>query len=72
MGPAVTQDVQDWLSGATSNNGWILIGDESAATTAKRYFSSENISALEGQRPRLTLRYLLSTGVPETTWQMLD
>ena len=56
-GPALAKDVQDWLDGKAGNFGWILIGDESAVTTAKRYFSSENTGAAAGQRPRLVVRY---------------
>ena len=57
-GAGLARDVQDWLEGRANNFGWILIGDESAATTAKRFFSSENTAVAAGQRPRLTVRYV--------------
>ncbi|GAB4311586.1 MAG: hypothetical protein Kow0059_01730 [Candidatus Sumerlaeia bacterium] len=34
-------DVQDWINNPGNNFGWILIGDESAAGTAKRFDSRE-------------------------------
>jgi hypothetical protein len=69
MGPELTRDVQDWADGALLNFGWILIGDETAGTTAKRFLSSDDSTALESQRPRLTVRYLFSTGIADDAWQ---
>ncbi|HOE97876.1 MAG TPA: DNRLRE domain-containing protein [Candidatus Sumerlaeota bacterium] len=61
---ALIADVQHWVDQPSENFGWILIGDESQAGSAKRYYASENATAPEGQRPRLTLRYTLSSGIP--------
>lgn len=38
---ALVADVQAWLDDPTSNFGWLLRGDESAAMTARRLFSRE-------------------------------
>ena len=38
----LVSDVEDWLDGTNANFGWILIGDESGATTAKRFNSRTN------------------------------
>lgn len=35
-------DVQAWLDDPTSNFGWILLGDEAASSTAKRFDTREN------------------------------
>ena len=44
-------DVQGWLDNPTTNYGWILAGDESGATSAKR-FATREITIPEF-RPRL-------------------
>jgi hypothetical protein len=48
-------DVQGWLNTPSSNFGWILLGDESAIQTAKRFDSKENATA--ANRPMLTIDY---------------
>jgi hypothetical protein len=53
--PALTSDVQSWLSGSAPNDGWILVGDESVPTTARRFNSRENID--EPSRPRLVVTF---------------
>jgi hypothetical protein len=35
-------DVQSWLDDPSSNFGWVVVGDESASVTAKRFNSREN------------------------------
>lgn len=35
---ALVADVQRWLDVPTSNDGWILVGGEEAASTAKRFY----------------------------------
>ncbi|MBK6771619.1 MAG: DNRLRE domain-containing protein [Ignavibacteria bacterium] len=50
-------DVQDWLNDSTSNYGWLLLGDESATATAKRFDTHENITS--ANRPVLTVTYNL-------------
>jgi spore coat protein A len=38
-------DVQSWLDSPGSNDGWILVGDESRDTTARRFSSREGAAA---------------------------
>lgn len=52
---ALVADVQGWLDDPSSNHGWILVGDESGDTTAKRFDSRENPSLAD--RPRLVVSY---------------
>jgi hypothetical protein len=52
---SMVSDVQNWLNNASSNFGWVLIGDESQPHTAKRFDSRENSTA--AARPRLTVTY---------------
>ena len=53
-------DVQDWLDDPSTDFGWILIGNERAPATAKRYDSREHPSP--GNRPGLTVTYTLPAG----------
>jgi hypothetical protein len=39
--PDLAADVQRWLDDPATNHGWILIGDETAPTTVKRFDSRE-------------------------------
>jgi Thrombospondin type 3 repeat len=48
-------DVQGWLDDPASNFGWVLIGPESVAQTAKRFDSRENSTAANS--PKLTVTY---------------
>jgi hypothetical protein len=48
-------DVQSWLDSPATNFGWIVIGDETTDTTAKRFDSRENPVA--ANRPKLTVYY---------------
>lgn len=48
-------DVQNWLDNPGSNFGWILIGDESTATTLKRFDSRQNLTP--ANRPTLTVNF---------------
>ena len=48
-------DVQAWVDDPQANFGWIVIGNEAAAGTAKRFDSRENPT--EGNRPRLTIDF---------------
>ena len=48
-------DVRGWQADAASNFGWIVIGDETAETTAKR-FDSRDIDNT-ANRPQLTIFY---------------
>ena len=50
-------DVQSWVNSPSRNFGWILIGDESQAATAKVFQSSESSEATS--RPQLTITFRL-------------
>jgi hypothetical protein len=50
-------DVQQWLNNASSNHGWILVGNESVLQTAKRFDSREHDIA--ANRPALTVTYAM-------------
>lgn len=49
----MTADVQDWLDNPPTNAGWILIGNESTDTTAKRFDTREHPT--KSRRPRLII-----------------
>jgi hypothetical protein len=51
-------DVQGWLDNPSQNFGWILIGNEGADGTAKRFNSGDNSTG----QPMLLLDY---TPIPE-------
>lgn len=53
----MVSDVQGWTDDSTSNYGWLLLGDESATATAKRFDTHENQTA--ANRPVLTVTYKL-------------
>jgi hypothetical protein len=59
--PALLADVQDWLINPTSNFGWVLVGNEAANSTAKRFDARENQTA--ANRPQLLIVY--QTGATE-------
>ena len=62
--PQLVADVQGWVQDPVTNFGWILIGNESANGTAKRFNSSENSI----NRPVLTVKYIPAAGAsPERT-----
>ena len=48
-------DVQGWTDDPSSNFGWIIIGDESANQTAKRFVSAQGEDP--GQRPTLVIGF---------------
>jgi hypothetical protein len=62
-GPNMKSDVQAWVNGVVPNHGWIIVGDETVAGTARRFDSRENTVA--AHRPMLTVTYSVSTGVGE-------
>jgi len=53
--PELLADVQNWFANPTSNFGWVVVGDESIAGTAKRFSSRKNTST--ANRPQLTIGY---------------
>jgi hypothetical protein len=52
-GAGLINDVQAWVDNTTTNNGWILIGDESVNCTSRR-FGSNN----QGITPSLIVEYI--------------
>ena len=53
--PSMLTDVQQWLDSPATNFGWIMLGNESAGQTAKR-FGGQNAIAPETP-PQLTVQY---------------
>jgi hypothetical protein len=53
--PALVADVQRWLDAPAANFGWILLGGEDAASTAKRFASRE--SPDPSMHPRLVVEF---------------
>ena len=58
---AMTGDIQDWLDDPVNNFGWMVVGDESAPTTTKRFDTRENSNALF--RPVLQVEF--TRAIPE-------
>jgi autotransporter-associated beta strand protein len=55
--PAMVTDVQQWLDSPASNFGWILLGDESTAPTAKAISGSNETSP--NSPPQLSVQYIV-------------
>jgi hypothetical protein len=55
--PGLAGDVQAWLAAPSTNDGWVLVGNETSQMTAKRFDTKEN-SSLD-DRPALVVTYLL-------------
>lgn len=55
-------DVQLWLDNPDDNHGWLLMGNEEGANTARKFSSREH--ANETQRPVLTIEYEPATTAP--------
>jgi hypothetical protein len=64
--PRLTADAQAWVMGLAPNFGWIVLGDESADGTAKRFDSRE--FPTPASRPTLTVEYFAPTPVEPATW----
>jgi hypothetical protein len=60
----MVSDVQEWLSNPASNFGWVVLGNEGATLTAKRFDSRENENP--NFRPRLLVTYQTVTSAGET------
>ena len=65
--PQMVADVQSWLDTPANNFGWLLLGNESASTTVKRFDTRENPAS--AKRPTLTVFYRLQTSVAEQQLQ---
>ena len=55
-------DVQSWLDNPANNFGWLVKGDESTSTTAKRFDSRQSTVP-----PVLTIEYTQATPTPTPT-----
>jgi hypothetical protein len=55
--PAMTADVQGWISNSGSNHGWLLVGDEDTAPTVKRLGS--RLHPDPNMRPALAITYFV-------------
>lgn len=58
--PSLVNDVQAWLDSPASNSGWVLVGNEAAASSAKRFATREEVSP--DLRPVLTVTYVPEPG----------
>jgi len=58
---AMRDDVQAWVNSPATNFGWVLLGNETAPSTAKRFDSSEDL--LSPAHPQLTVYYRVPTSV---------
>lgn len=56
---ALTADVQRWLNNPSQNFGWLIFGDETAGTSAKRFDGPGNSNA--ANRPSLSITYVIPT-----------
>jgi hypothetical protein len=55
QGPGLMADVEQWLKHPRRGFGWVLIGDEAAPSTARRFESRQNL--MQDFRPRLEIDY---------------
>lgn len=55
--PGLLADVRAWHAQPAANFGWLLIGDETGASTASKFASREATDV--SQRPALTVTYLM-------------
>ncbi len=70
-GPGMVASVQGWLDAPDTNFGWILVGNESATQSVKRFVSSD-ADVDDWLKPNLRLTYDLAPPIPEpSTWALL-
>jgi len=63
-------DVQGWVTNPATNFGYLLLGNEAAVGSAKRFATRE--STIEENRPQLTVTYTPpSVPVAESTWSRI-
>lgn len=60
LGSDLVADAQAFLDPPASNFGWMLLGNEAAANSAKRFSSRED--PVEASRPRLIVTYIPTPG----------
>jgi hypothetical protein len=65
-GELLTSDVRAWWHSPSGNLGWLIAGDETAASTARRFESRE--ASVPEQRPRLVVHYSMPIPVSPSTW----
>ena len=53
----MVSDVQTWVDASATNDGWLLLGNETTSSTAKRFDTKENLDP--NARPLLVITYLL-------------
>lgn len=56
QGAGLVSDLQSFLDSPATNFGWVIIGDESAASTTKRFATKEEIDS--NLRPMLIVEYM--------------
>ncbi|MGH7492817.1 MAG: DNRLRE domain-containing protein [bacterium] len=61
--PEMIADVQAWLNAPANNFGWIMVSNETTNQSAKRFDSRQN--PVIGNRPVLTVTYMISAGIDE-------
>jgi hypothetical protein len=57
--PAMLADVQGWFANPSSNFGWLVLGDETFNSSARRFGSRESVAAA---RPVLAITYIPTPG----------
>ena len=63
----MTSDVQDWLDNPSANFGWLLLGNEGEAQTARRFDSRQNPDTK--LRPMLQIEFEPASACP---WDLDD
>lgn len=64
-GTGLVNNIQNWVAAPTSNHGWALLGQESSAQTAKRFWSSEADDTVSAFRPQLSIEYDTQSAVQD-------
>ena len=59
---AMVADVQQWVSTPAENFGWVLLGDETVVSTARRFFTREAVDP--ATQPILTVVFSSATDTP--------
>lgn len=59
-GATLNSDVQGWINNPSSNNGWMIVGEEFGSQTALQFDTRENVNPTN--RPMLTVNYTPAGG----------
>ena len=62
----VTSDVRAWFESPSDNRGWLIAGNETAASTVRRFESRE--TANPEQRPHLVIHYSPAVSASAASW----